>query len=445
VSGYRAGLLVFGVAIILAGPASAADDTALHGLIREALQGSPGIRAMAHRTQAAQAALRQARSAYLPRLNASAAYMVTDNAPQAFMMTLNQRRLDMSDPAFNLNAPGDTENIRLSLGVNYRLVDGARAARTGAAGFGEQMAEAQERAARNALVHEVTRGYYQVLEAQAFVTVQAAAQASLEESLRVARERFDSGGAVKTDVLNLEVQAAQASENLIRARNGVLLAIAALNTAIGSEAVPDTGLAVPLMAPEAPAPAGGYASEGRPEYTLGELQVRAATLMLKAARRERGPVLNAFGSMDWDSEDLSDQERSYLAGVALEWEWFSGFEKTAGVAGASAHLQAAEAQFEHTRHALALDLKQAGLTMQEAWARLQVTSRATGSAEEALRITREQYKEGAAAISVLLVAELGLTETRMRDTAAHYDYQIARSNLDRAAGLLSEQFSKETR
>lgn len=423
--------------VMIACSVTAAEDAALNGFVGEALRGNPGIQAMTYRTTAAQAAWRQARAAYMPRLSASASYMITDNAPQAFMMMLHQRQLDMSDPAFNLNTPGDTDDFRFSLGAKYRLYDGARGERTAATGLGEQLATMQEQAARNALVHEVTRGYYQVLQSQAFVAVQEEALASLEESLRVAKERFESGSAVKSDVLNLEVQTAQASENLIRARNGVQLAIAALNTAIGSTIVPETGLILPVLEPAATIP-NHFGAEGRPEYSMGELQMRMADRLRKAARREREPVLNAFGSLDWDSEDLSEAEHSYLAGVMLEWEWFTGFEKTGRIAETEAHFKAAEADFENVRHALALDIQQASLSVQEAWSRLQVTSKAMGSAKEALRITHAQYKEGAAEISILLVAELGLTETRMRNTAARYDYQIACSNLERATGTIGE-------
>ncbi len=431
---FKTGVRMVGWLLMAGGTAVMADDT-LQGFVHAALQQNPGLRAMTARTAAAQAASRQARSAYLPRLNASTAYTVTDNAPQAFMMTLHQRRLDMSDPSFNLNDPGETGNIRFSMGANYRLYDGARGARTAAAGLAARMAAVQEQAARHALVHEVTRAYYHLLEAQAFVMVQTEALTSLEESLRVAGERFASGSAFKTDVLNLDVQTAQARENLIRARNGVRLAVAALNTAIGAERVPESGLPAPLLTQDVPPPADpAPGPEGRPELVISALQVRMAAEQLKAVRRERGPVLNAFGSLDWDSEDLRDPEQSYLAGAALEWEWFSGFETSARMAAAEAQFSVAEAEREQWQDALMLEWKQASLGVQEAWARLQVTSQAISSAEEALRITRARYQEGAAEIAVLLVAELGLTETRMRETSARYDYRIALSNLARASG-----------
>ena len=435
----QAGLM----ALLLLAAITTRADPMLESLVRTAWQANPDLMATAHRAEAAQAALRQARSATYPRLFASAGYTVTDNPPQAFMMALNQRRLDMGDPAFDPNAADDTDNFRLTLGARYRLYDGARGPRTAAAGLMEHIAAEQLRAARNALAHAVTQGYYQVLEAQAFAAVQAAALESLEESLRAARERFDSGSAVKTDVLNLEVQTAQASENLIRARNGVQLAIAVLNTTIGEQIVPETGLPEPeTAAPESESDATPEGITRRPEYTAARLRADAAGEQLAAARRARGPVLDAFGSLDWDSEDLDRQEHSYTAGVMLEWTFFSGFEAGGKVAEARARRAEAEAGREHLRQALELDLKQAGLALQEARARLEVTARAVASADEAVRITRARYREGAADIATLLVAELGLTESRMRETAAHYDYRIAQSNLARAAGVIADRFQE---
>jgi len=415
----------------------------LDGYIREALSGNPGAQAAWHRVEAARGALTQARSAYFPRLSAAASYTMTDNPPQAFMMELNQRRLDMMAPGFDPNSPDDTENVRLSLALKYRLYDGQRGARAGMARLGERAAAYQHEAARNALIHEVTRGYYQVLQAQDFVTVREQALKSLEESLRVARERFEAGSAVKTDVLNIEVQAAQATEDLIRARNGVKLAVAALNTAIGKDTVPADGIAVPVM-PDAPAscPAGDMngSVDSRAEIQLSGLMMRIAELTYKKSRRERGPVVNAYGSMDWDGEDLSEQEQSYLAGIALEWEWFSGLQDAGAVRQAKSEWHAAQKEHEQTRNQLRLDLRQASLAVQETCERLAVTSKSLSSAEEALRITRERYQQGAADIADLLMSEAALTATRTRDTAATYDYHVALSNLGRARGELAGKY-----
>ena len=90
--------------------------------------------------------------------------------------------------------------------------------------LGTEASKAGEAAVRNELIYQVNRGYYGVLEAQSFVKVQKETVESLEESLRIANERFKAGSAVKTDVLNLEVKLAQAQQDLISAQNGFQLA-----------------------------------------------------------------------------------------------------------------------------------------------------------------------------------------------------------------------------
>jgi outer membrane protein len=423
-----------------------ATDVTLETCIREALDANPGARAAALRVDAARAAQKQARSAYYPRLSAAASYTMTDNPPQAFMMELNQRRLDMRSPGFDPNEPSDTENVRLSLALKYRLYDGQRGANSAMARLGERMAVHQDRAARNALIHEVTRGYYRALQAQAFVAVRKQSLKSLEENLRVARERFEAGSAVKTDVLNLDVRTAQAKEDLIRARNGVKLAVAALNTAIGKDLISADGLAPPQALKLADLPDiadGARLVQLRPEYQFADLMARVAELTLKKSRGSRGPVVNAYGSVDWDGEDLSEQEQSYLAGLALEWEWFTGFENRAAVARANKEWEAARQELDQVSNELKLDLRRALLTAGEARERLDVMRKSVDSAEEALRITRERYREGSADITVLLMSEVGLTATRTRETAATYDYLVALSNVDRACGELVNRYNEE--
>ena len=110
----------------------------------------------------------------IPSIGLSANYGITDNPPQAFMMTLNQRTLNMQDPAFDPNNPDDTDNLRGSIAAQWRIFDRQRDAGKHMARFGAEASAEAFAAARNQLVHEVTRGFYGVLQAQAFADVQAA-------------------------------------------------------------------------------------------------------------------------------------------------------------------------------------------------------------------------------------------------------------------------------
>ena len=412
---------------------SAMADPTLDLLLAQALEQNPGLQALTHRLQRANALQREARASYYPQFGATANYVRTDNPPQAFMLQLNQRELDMRDPAFDPNAPDDTANAQLALNLQYQLYDAARSPRQQAARLQQNLSYENQAAARNALIHAVTQGYYQVLQAQAFATVQTAAQASFAESLRIAEERYASGAAVRTDVLNLEVQLAQANENLIRANNGVQLAIAALNATIGSDTICANGLQVPdttVLAPEQQP----QDERQRPERVAANLQRDLAAQHVRMARAQHWPTLYAFGSMHWDTERFDDTSESYIAGIAMQWNGFDGGRTSARIDAARAAQDAADAQIQETILNLELEKKHANLQLHEAWERIQVTERAAESAEEALRITRALYQEGAVDVATLLVAEVARTETRMRATAARYDYLIAQSNVKRAAG-----------
>ncbi len=419
--------------------ASLALGASLNECVQQALENNPDTEAADARIAAARAAGRQARSGWWPLLSLSANYARTDNPPQAFMMSLNQRALNMMAPTFNPNAPDDTDNTRLNLGVKYRLLDfGARAA--GVAGADAMLAarEAMAQAVRNQLVHEVTAAYYGALQAREMAAVQADQVRSLEESLRAARARLERGAAVKADVLSLEVRLAQAQEDLIRARNSVALAVAALNTVIGRDLVENGDR---LAAPEGDPDLSDCDADERcvrehPAYRAAAAAAAARKEVWRAARAAGRPTVSLFGSSDWDGRALSDFEQSYLAGVAAEWDLFDGGRRRGAAEEARAEWRAADAEVRRALDGLRLDLRQAVLRAREAAERREVAARAEASASEALRLTKARYEQGAAELAELLNAEVGHAAIRARKVAAAYDFRIALSNVERARGRL---------
>ena len=438
--------LASSLAVLLLG-GTAARAASLDEAVQAALANSPTLHAAEARIGSARAMLRQAQSYYLPSVGLSATYAASDNPIQSFMMQLNQRQLNMMDPAFNPNEPDDTDNLRLSLGAQWRVFDRQRDAGRNMARFGAEASAEMFAAARNQLVHEITRGFFGVLQARAFAAVQAESVKSIEESLRIARERFEAGSAVRTDVLNLETQLAQANEDLIRARNGLQLAVAALNAGIGAELVSADSIQSPgTAALEAPPPqcTNPEAYEDRPELRAARLMRRVKEMDVRKARGGYAPTASAFASYDLDSDVSSDFEGSYVAGVMVEINLFDGARTRAAVQAAQAELDAARADEEQARLNLRLDLQQAFLGAQEAWERLNVVRKSLETAREAQRIVQEQYQQGAADIALLLQTQVGVTAMQTRSVAAQYDYLTALSNLKRAKGELVNSQDSES-
>ncbi len=429
-----AALLLGGLMLSTAGAVS------LDDCVEAALQQNPGLQGTVHRIAAARAAADQARSAYYPVLSLSGNYSRTDNPSQAFMMALNQRGLDMTDPALNVSDPADTDNLRLSSSARYRLYDGGQ--RRAAHRMTQLSVDAEQRAAdvfRNQLIYQVMDGYYRALQARDVVLVRRETLESMQENLRVAQERFDAGSALITDVLNLDVQVEQAREEWIRAKHGLELAVHALNTAIGTE----MATAANLAAPEESEVGGRKSEVGEARLSAEHPELMAARAMLdireqgvRKSRRAYAPTLNAYGSVDWDSDVSSDLEQSYLVGVVAEWDLFDGFRRRNELGAARAQRAEARADYQQIRNELQLGLRQALIRKQEAQERIAVTEAGKTSATRALEITRDRYQQGAATLSDLLTAQTGLTAMQTRNRAAFYDYLTALANVKRAQGQL---------
>ena len=425
---------------------SQAEAVTLQECIHEALARNPDAKAAAVRVEAAKALITESGSAYFPQLSVAGNYAATDNPTQAFMMQLNQGILDIRSPDFDPNNPGNTDNLRLSASLKYRVYDfGQRRMQTESAELGADAVDFQLQSVRNELIYQVTRGYFGVLQALDYISVQKETIASLEQSLQIAQSRFKAGAAVKTDVLNLQVQLAQAKENLIRAQNSADLAIAVLNAVIGHDFITSQNQPLPQNKTLTP-PTEGLdlnAIENRPEFKATSKMAQAKEKEYLRNKRLYFPTINAYGSYYLNRGNLDSFEGSYLAGITAEWDLFTGYRNSSAIRNAKAQWQAARQQELKIRNDLKLDLKQAQIRAVESWQRLDVVRAGLESAEESLRITRVRYREGVAGLTDLLTAQVGLTATRTHNISAYYDYTVAISNLKRARGELHTLYNVE--
>ena len=213
--------------------------------------------------------------------------------------------------------------------------------------------------------------------------------ARLQQTLRETRARHREGFASDDELLRLEVQLANLDSNLLQARNRVATARGALLVAMSEDPLQAVALQGTLselrLAPEAtnsPANADLLAAAGagpllatgaeqlrriamtnrsdlrqlRTLHTLGELQLtiqEAAYL----------PTIRAFGSVDFGTADDDDDAEfgapigasgysqwrlSAAAGLAVQWQLFSGFARDARVAQRREELRQSAARLRQT-------------------------------------------------------------------------------------------------
>lgn len=258
--------------------------------------------------------------------------------------------------------------------------------------------------------------------------------------LRIVEVRYRAGGALKSDVLSLQVRLALAREELIRARNGHSLALASLCNLMGldpdAELHPAEGGGVTLTVPPSYEAALPLAMAHRPELEKARLSVIRSRMGMDAARGAYLPTLDAQARVYADDEDLGFEgdRKNWTADVILNWDLFTGRSTVAAVRKASSVLDEMLAADRKAALSVKLDLKTSYLRLAEARARLEVARASVARAEESLRLVKAQYEGGSATVARYLDAELDRNRTEIRSTAAFYDREKARAAVGRAFG-----------
>lgn len=419
-------------ALDLSGPIS------LEVSIKMALKQNPDMDMAIARIRQSEALIDAATAAFWPTLSAYGEYIQGDAPSVYFAKTIDQRMLP---PDYNINDPGWFENYEVGIRSRLNLFNGGRDwLRRKMAETGLEIHELDRRSVENALVESVIHAYFNVLAARDFVQIAKDSVSTVEEQKRVVEVRYKGGGALKSDLLSLEVRLAQAMEDLVRAENNESLSLAALANLMGLNA--DSPLIleeednVPADFPEDYRSGLVQALAHRPELKKVRHQVVESRMALDMARSEYLPRLDAEFRYYLDDPDFDfDTDRdNWVLGVILNWDLFTGFSTNARVAKAKGVLEEMLAADRKTTQSIQLDIKTVYLRLAEATARLKVAEASVAQAEESLSLVKKQYEGGSATITRYLEAELARDRARIRARSAYYDRMKAVASVGRGTG-----------
>ena len=415
------------VHFLVGGRVSAAEAWTLERALDQALAHNPDVRVARQRIFAAQAGREQANAAFWPRLQFQSSYTRSDNPMTVFGNILNQRAYSTS---LNFNDVPDVDNLNTKGLVTVPLYAGGKnKAGREAAKANTEAARQENEAVRNALGFEVSRAFFTVLKTRQFIHAAESSVDSFAQNVTVARKRLEGGTLLKAEALDLEVQLAQAREDLVRARNANTLAIRALRNLLGLE---EGDFTVADRAPSLVPPDSGDFSR-RPELAAAHQRERAAQEQVRGAKGGYLPRASAFGSLDYDyGWKYENGGGSYTAGALLQWDIWDGKLTQAKVQEANANLESAREEERKLRLALDFEVEQARLELKTAVERLSVTEQAVAQASESAALTRARFEQGLALSTQLIESETALVAARVHRAEAEADRQIAIAALRKA-------------
>ena len=396
------------------------------------LKNSPDSRIALQRIAAAQAAQAEADALLKhPLVDLSAFYGQTNNPLLSFGNILNQGAFSND---IDFNSPGQTDNLNLKAELTYRFYNGGRdQAQVDSAESSYLASKAGLTEVQHQLGYEIVKAFYYIVQAQDQLEARQAELEAIDSSLEVARARFEAGDLLKTEVLNFEVQKARTSENLIIAQHQKDLADKSFLNLLGLEtgnveiSIEDENL---LTAPAA------EDRRERPELARISAALQGAEAELRRTRGNRLPTFDGFASYQYDYGWINDGSGdSWAAGVKVNYNLWDGRRDAAEIVRKEAEYQALAEQLEKLKLAINLDIEEAQLNYQQALKRRSVTDKMVEVAQESAQLSRERFKEGVLLSSDVLDAEVRLTDTLVRQSAARANHRMATANLRRALGF----------
>ncbi|SMP08154.1 Outer membrane protein TolC [Desulfurobacterium pacificum] len=178
----------------------------LQKLIKTALKNRPELKELSIREKQSNDVEKLAKSDFLPSIVAYGDYFMASDAEP-----LDK---DNSSWTFGLKA-----SVKLfDGGIRFREVEKARLMKL-------KIKENRERAEKG-IAFEVSRAYYNFLQAEKRVELSAAAIKSAEESLRIMEKRYKNGLATITELLDTQTALNQARSNYVAALSAYRMAVA---------------------------------------------------------------------------------------------------------------------------------------------------------------------------------------------------------------------------
>jgi outer membrane protein TolC len=415
----------------------------LEQAVRTALDQNPAFRESSDEAEAARARLKQVQAGWLPKIDFHQDFTRGNNPVYVFGTKLAQRQFSSRDfQLYNLNTPTPLDNFQTRFDGQWRLFDsGQTLFHRRSAKKLVTAADFETEQARQDLILEVVRSYYGVLVLRENVRAADEAVKTAEASAQRMETMHKAGLIVDSDLLSAKVFLAQMKEREIRAQNELALANMQLAREMGLPVDAPTDPSETLKEPGASQKTIEEwihtALDQRPALRAALLQQDAMDQERKAAKAEFGPKIGLFGSTERDAMTLGGPSgTNWTAGAQLEFNLFAGGAQKARLMEADANASKAKHGVEWFRSGVQMEVRKAYLDGNAAAQRAAAARDASDQAKESLRIVQNRYEAGLTTATELFRAQTAQLEATTEYLSALQDWQVARAQLERAAGVL---------
>jgi outer membrane protein len=399
--------------------------------IQIALKEHPSLKRAEHTIEAAEARVKQARSAYYPQIGAAG--LAKQGLSGAAASALGLKGLVASPLYRDIGTSGNVFQNLYDFGRTRHHVQARQF-------IADSMREsAREQKAK--VILDVEHAYYSALQAGRLVKV---AEQTVEQRKRIARQAevyYKAGLKSKLDMDLAQINLSQAELELVEARNALQTAYAGLNHAMGLRGAARYDLEDPAIRVESPRRLDELIAVGlrrRPELQAMDVRIQALEEMVRRAESDLKPRFSAFWSSGWVRFSQLSLGRLMVGAFGFDLPIFTGGLLKSEVEEARAELGQAKALREELEQNIRLEMEKAYTDVINEMEAVKASKQMVGPAREALRLAQVRYKVQLGSFLELAQAELALTNVETKHARALYNYKMAEAKLQYATGESSK-------
>jgi hydrophobic/amphiphilic exporter-1 (mainly G- bacteria), HAE1 family len=420
----------------LSPPPSGALSLTFDQALERALSANQGLKVVQEQVRESQARVSEAKTAYLPQVNFNYLYTPSQKFP---VIRIPPGIFGPDGTTFQANFT--RENV-LGLDITQPLYTGGRLNNSQA--IQESGLDATRLTldrSRQDLQYRVVEVFYNALLRQQGVGV-ADEQIRLSETqLQLANARYEAGTVARLDVLQAQVQLANAKARRIQLRAEVDAAVQAVRTVLSLPQNQvlnlvgnlDEGREIPGRE------ALELALPSRPDLRAFNARRDQAEFATRLANGEWKPSLAFRGNIQYQedafSSVLSSDNQNYTFGLAVQVPLMAA-------PGSSARRSVAQAQKRQAEYGLNASTDQARLELETAWTTLQAAAEVVSTQQLALELARESvqiaqvsYENGVITSAELNDAQVRMLETEWNLLQAKFARIVAAARAKAAAGV----------
>ena len=284
---------------------------------------------------------------------------------------------------------------------------------------------------------DVKQAYYGILQSEASLESEEALVKEYEETNRVAADYLSKESILKSDVLEVKAQLAQAKQQLVTTHNNLTTQKEHFNDLLGRD----------LDTP--------FRTQPVPPASMDEMDLKTAR---ETALRQRPELKEAKINLDRAGYDRSLAKSEYIpgigaqlqyftpintqilpqnilsAGIKMTWEPFEWGRRKDNVKQKDIQVQQSQYQLDQTRSQVLLDVDNAFRKLGESRSMLDVAAAARDAAKEKLREVSDQFKQKVVLLRDVLKQEAVVANANKQYEESLLSFWNAKANFEKTLG-----------